>query len=272
MIPSKSNMQTNNKKIFLAIFISLMVHGSLLLLFQLFPSFSYAQKEKVVNVLIPGERIATYISLGGSAPSISPHPGPELHQKLQAEPVKANVSKKTPKSQLSSKNQNSALTLKNNEKPIPKVEEPQAPSASNLSESTTAFASTNPSSSGGQGYGVGSGDGPGTGVSTGNTTQKTQDEMQKYIVKIIRILDAKKYYPRLSKENGEQGTIMVKLVLSTRGELLDYQFIKKSDYERLNNATVETLKVASPFPPVPASYTEARLVVEVPVSFRMSRN
>lgn len=113
-------------------------------------------------------------------------------------------------------------------------------------------------------------------VSSGSNTaeaspHQAKDEMQKYIKKVTRIIDAKKRYPTLSKANQEEGVVLLQLVLGRSGELLSFSVLDKPPYERLFQAAIDTVKAASPFPPLPASYGKERLLIQVPVRFRMSR-
>lgn len=119
--------------------------------------------------------------------------------------------------------------------------------------------------------GQGSGSrGSGKGGESGGDGGKVEGELQKYIREMVRKVDSKKRYPRVSQENGEEGTIPVKLIVGSSGQVLDFQVMRKSEYDRLNAATLQTIKEAGPFPPLPSSYDKPRLTVEIPVKFKIA--
>jgi TonB family protein len=120
-----------------------------------------------------------------------------------------------------------------------------------------------------EGQGSGS-QGTGKGGENGGNGGKIEGELQKYIREMVRRVDAKKRYPRISQENGEEGIVPVKLIVGSSGEVLDFQVLKNSEFSRLNEATRQTIKEASPFPPLPSGYDKPRLVVEIPVRFRIA--
>lgn len=100
--------------------------------------------------------------------------------------------------------------------------------------------------------------------------QRAKDDLQKYIRKVSRLIDSKKRYPRISQENGEEGIVSVQLVLGSSGELIRFTVLQRTEHERLHQAAVETIKAASPFPPLPESHRESQLVIQVPVRFRLN--
>ena len=98
------------------------------------------------------------------------------------------------------------------------------------------------------------------------------DTLEKYINQVVRKIDRKKYYPRLAKENGEEGTVRIKITLGKTGNLLGYQVLQGTAYSRLKRATQQTVQAAAPFPPLPAGYGKSKLSIEVPVRFRLARS
>lgn len=107
----------------------------------------------------------------------------------------------------------------------------------------------------------------------GGADQKViQTDIRKYINKVARKIDRKKHYPRLSKVNQEQGTVRVKMTLGRAGQLLQYRVVQQPPFERLSQATVASIQAAAPFPPLPDSYPNSKITIEVPVRFRLSRS
>lgn len=95
-----------------------------------------------------------------------------------------------------------------------------------------------------------------------------QDEIQNYVQDVVRILDSNKRYPRLSRENHEEGKVVIQLVLGRSGRLLGYQLIQSCAHPRLNGASLDTVR-ASSFPPLPASYTGSKMVLRIPVKYKL---
>ncbi len=107
-------------------------------------------------------------------------------------------------------------------------------------------------------------------TSTMGGKSQSENDLQKYVRELTRRIDLKKRYPRISQDNLEEDTVPVKLIVDSSGQLVDYQILKQSEFNRLNEATLATVKAAAPFPPLPASYEKSRLIIEVPVRFRIA--
>lgn len=105
----------------------------------------------------------------------------------------------------------------------------------------------------------------------GGQAKPSQDEIRRYINQVVRRIDRNKRYPRISRQNGEQGTVKVKLTLGRGGELIHYTLVRETNFKRLSQATVATIQAAAPFPPLPSAYTSSQMTIEVPVRFHLAR-
>lgn len=104
----------------------------------------------------------------------------------------------------------------------------------------------------------------------GASEKAVQTDIRKYINQVVRRIDRKKRYPRMAKENGEQGTVRVKMTLGREGQLLHYRVVQKPPFERLSQATLASIQAATPFPPLPKTYPRSKITIEVPVRFRLA--
>ena len=142
---------------------------------------------------------------GQQAPAAPPKPKQETKEETKPEPKKKIQEKPT-------------------EKPSPTQAPTQAPSANasasqQKSESTPPSAAVAPSTSGGA---------SGTPIQT---------DIGKLIV--VFQPDADAYYPSFSKRSGEQGTVVVRLIIDETGSVEDVALLQSSAFPRLDRAAGE---------------------------------
>ena len=109
---------------------------------------------------------------------------------------------------------------------------------------------------------------PGKGIETGVASGTSQAEMSRYVTTIFTMIDAKKVYPPQSMKRREEGTVVVKLKIAADGALVDVSS-PTEDPARLVNASLEAVRKAAPFPPLPASLKQAEAEFEVPVVYKL---
>lgn len=95
------------------------------------------------------------------------------------------------------------------------------------------------------------------------------DEIRSYIQKITRLINQQKSYPRISRINREEGIVRVKITINRSGQVNSHFINQSSTYERLNEASLEAIQRAAPFPSLPASYNASQIQIEVPINFKM---
>lgn len=227
-------MDNTRKRTWIAIGIALALHLAWVLWF---PS-----PERVVEVPLDAAQISTRMGFAPKTqPKVKPAPKPKVVQKTQPKKVKVNrqVKKRitTPKPQAVA---------------VPKSQE--APVRQEVAAKPDPSATTKPKQQAG-----------------GAPKKINPNDMRKYINKVVRRIDRKKRYPRLAKENGEEGVVMVKMTLDRNGTLVAYRLSRRAPSERLNQATLSTVQSAAPFPPLPNSYPNSNITIEVPVRFRLAR-
>ena len=114
--------------------------------------------------------------------------------------------------------------------------------------------------------------GTGTEVSKDNSAgpdgAQTDQEMQRYLRRVLTLVARRKYYPRSSRELGEEGLVIVQVRIARSGEILRYALTRTSPHERLNEAAKKTFDGLK-LPPLPTSYDGGTLNLEIPFRYRL---
>jgi protein TonB len=96
-------------------------------------------------------------------------------------------------------------------------------------------------------------------------SQKTDN----YLSKLVRHLSAYRDYPRRARRLGLQGTPVVMFEFDRAGQLLSYRLLEGSSHRILDDAALNMLKQASPFPPVPDDMASETFRFQLPVAFQL---
>lgn len=84
-------------------------------------------------------------------------------------------------------------------------------------------------------------------------------------------IDAHKRYPPLSRRMGEEGTVVVSFRLNADGEISQLSVVKGSGSERLDEAALEAVRQAAPFPPFPEGVKRTSWSFSLPLQFALDR-
>lgn len=82
-------------------------------------------------------------------------------------------------------------------------------------------------------------------------------------------------FPYVPKESGpvrQTGSLLLRLTVSRDGRLLDVVLERSSGLSSLDAGVIETLRRASPYPPVPADIPGDRYTFQLPVNFNYNQN
>ena len=90
-----------------------------------------------------------------------------------------------------------------------------------------------------------------------------------YLARLVRHLSAYRDYPRRARRLGLQGTPVVVFEFDREGRLLNYRLLDGSSHRILDDAALNMLKQASPFPPVPDDMTSETFRFQLPVAFQL---
>ena len=81
-------------------------------------------------------------------------------------------------------------------------------------------------------------------------------------------------FPYVPKDVGpirEAGTVLTRVTISRDGRLLNVAIERSSGLPSLDNGVMETIRRASPYPPLPAAITGNSHTFQLPVSFNFNQ-
>jgi len=87
---------------------------------------------------------------------------------------------------------------------------------------------------------------------------------------LVQQLQRFKRYPAEAQTRFEQGAVLLSLSLDRNGHVLAHSIARSSGHADLDNEVMEMIKRAEPLPPFPASMTQARIDLTVPIQFSLS--
>ncbi len=79
-----------------------------------------------------------------------------------------------------------------------------------------------------------------------------------------------KYYPNIARKRGWEGEPVIEFRVGKNGNLLGYSIAVASPYEILNQAALDAVKIASPFPKIPESLQLKSIKFKLPISFALN--
>lgn len=83
-----------------------------------------------------------------------------------------------------------------------------------------------------------------------------------------RIASAKTY-PPAARQAGQEGRVLVAFILGKDGRILDLAVDRSSSHERLDQAAVQAVKNAGPYPPIPEKLGRDSISFKLPISFNL---
>lgn len=113
----------------------------------------------------------------------------------------------------------------------------------------------------------------------GNTTELSGDllaQKANYEMLLASQIEKHRYYPPMALRLQREGVPVVKLCLGRKGELLELSLEKSSGEKILDEAALDIIARAQPFPPLPEEYSRYleqmgldRFVFYAPIGFRI---
>ena len=94
---------------------------------------------------------------------------------------------------------------------------------------------------------------------------------QRYLRKVLERIARFKRYPREARRDGVVGKVMVRFIVLADGSLQSPLLTGSSGDSRLDQAALDMLSRASPFPPIPRSLGVGKLELSLPVEFSLSQ-
>ena len=112
-------------------------------------------------------------------------------------------------------------------------------------------------------------------TSAGGRSQFTTDDshrqaQQDYLWNIIRKLSQYHFYGN-PRDESERGLVVARLTVARDGRLIDAVVAKSSGFPGLDRAVLDTVRRASPFPPLPADLAADSYTFIVPINYTQQR-
>ncbi len=86
---------------------------------------------------------------------------------------------------------------------------------------------------------------------------------------LVRHLERYKRYPSAAQERGEEGVVLLSFSVDRSGHVLEHHVLRSSGYPALDDEVMSMIERAQPLPPFPATMTEAKLDLTVPIRFSL---
>ena len=103
-------------------------------------------------------------------------------------------------------------------------------------------------------------------------TTQTLLAQQMYISEALQRIYTNVTYPRRAQQLRQAGSVKIRVVIHSNGDLKHLQLLEESDFSLLNHATLVAVKSAAPFPALPDSIAGRDIEFSVPVKFSLSSN
>jgi protein TonB len=92
-----------------------------------------------------------------------------------------------------------------------------------------------------------------------------------WTLQVTRHIASKKRYPAASIARREQGSVVVAFTIDRQGGLVRSRISRSSGFAALDNAALELVRQAQPFPPPPAGLSVPHINLTLPISYTFGR-
>jgi TonB family protein len=100
-------------------------------------------------------------------------------------------------------------------------------------------------------------------------TGENSQALRQFLTTVRRKIESKKRYPISARNAGIEGRSEVRMTILKDGKLEKAEIIKSSGNEILDNAALESIHNAIPFPPIPAELKRERIEMSIYLIFNM---
>lgn len=98
-----------------------------------------------------------------------------------------------------------------------------------------------------------------------------EERLTQYAQKIAANIQRVLKYPAQARRKSWEGTVVMTLHLRPNGQLEQVDVITQTPYQMLNEAALQALTNAQPFPPIDSVPMGQRIIVTIPIEFRLTR-
>ena len=99
-------------------------------------------------------------------------------------------------------------------------------------------------------------------IDTGHTRQS-------YLQQLSGRIQRHKFYPASGRRLGEQGRVLIALVIARDGQVSDARVKLSSGYRRLDEAALAAVLAAAPFSPLPPQFADEALLLSIPMDYTL---
>jgi len=96
----------------------------------------------------------------------------------------------------------------------------------------------------------------------------SKETINQYVTQIYKLIDSKKRYPRQSLIRKEEGVVLLEIVILNTGQLKSVKSIK-AKFQRLVDSSFDAVEAAAPFPIFPKEITKKKMIIQVPVIYKI---
>ena len=103
-------------------------------------------------------------------------------------------------------------------------------------------------------------------------TANEQNIEAEYLAKIKSLIEQNKDYPKTAKRLNQSGKVFVKFVITKDGEIKNCTIEKSSQFESLDNASIEILEKIANFDAIPKELNKDSWEITVPIIYQINQN
>jgi TonB family protein len=96
------------------------------------------------------------------------------------------------------------------------------------------------------------------------------DALQRFGEAVRRRIESKKKYPLVAQRAGIEGRTGIKMTILKDGRLGKVEIVKPSKYEILDNAALQSIRDAAPFPPIPEELGRDEIEMSIHLVFKIT--
>jgi TonB family protein len=102
-----------------------------------------------------------------------------------------------------------------------------------------------------------------------NVDDDNSEDLRQFLALIRKKIESKKKYPMSARNAGIEGRSEVKITILRDGQLEKVEIIDSSGSEILDNAALESVREANPFPPIPSNLGRDKIEMSIYLTFRI---
>lgn len=93
-------------------------------------------------------------------------------------------------------------------------------------------------------------------------------QSSRYLTLVRNLIERRKHYPGFARSQRQEGTVLIRLGIGTRGEITALSLLNSSGHPALDRAALEAVRKAQPFPP-PPQYGLGAMSIDIPMLYKL---